>query len=188
MAFVFIPVALVLDYLHTSAPLIFFSAALSNDGTTGRLYRGCHRWAPQCHAVISLMVPSAFHRFLGAGLPNPCENALNIALSITLLVAYGLYLIFMLKTHPDFFRSKGKNGKKVHQERWSMKRALTALVIASLFAAFMSEILVGAVEETGKALGMSSVFIGRSNWYKGVQLIIMYLIIAMMLFFMPAVA
>jgi Ca2+:H+ antiporter len=28
---------------------------------------------------------------------------------------------------------------------------------------------------------------GRSNWYKGVQLIIVYLIIAMMLFYIPTV-
>lgn len=350
--FVFIPIALSLDYIHASAPLIFFSAALSiipvahligssteqlasyTGDAIGGLLNATFGNAPELiisivalnaglyemllaslagavmanmllamgasfligglkfHnqeynptsirmyssmmlvAVISLMVPSAFHRFLGTGLPNKSENELNIGLAIILLIAYGLYLVFMLKTHPDFFRSKGKKKEEeVHEERWSMKRALTSLVIASLLAAFMSEILVGAAEETGKVLGMSSVFIGviflamiggaaesisavtmaskgkmdlsigillgssiqialfvapvlvllslfagpgqmnlafsrgliiilflcvllgsviagdgRSNWYKGVQLIIMYLIIAMMFFFMPVVS
>ena len=34
------------------------------------------------------------------------------------------------------------------------------LLVASLLAAWMSEVLVGAADGTGKALGMSSVFIG----------------------------
>ena len=45
-------------------------------------------------------------------------------------------------------------------ERWSLPRAFASLVVASLLAAWMSEILVGAADGTGKALGMSSVFIG----------------------------
>ena len=38
--------------------------------------------------------------------------------------------------------------------------AAIALIAASVFAAWMSEILVGAAEGTGKTLGMSQVFIG----------------------------
>jgi Ca2+:H+ antiporter len=222
-------------------------------------------------AVLSLTVPSAFHRFFGAEGPNPHEDTLNIMISLLLLSAYGLYLFFMLKTHPDFFRSEDSgDGHEHHSERWSMQRAIISLVVASVLAAFMSEILVGAAEETGSALGMSSVFIGviflaviggaaesisaivmgtknkmdlsigialgssiqialfispllvllslfigphqmnlsfsralivsmflgvilgamiagdgRSNWYKGVQLLIVYLIIATMFYFIP---
>lgn len=223
-------------------------------------------------AVLSLMVPSAFNQFFGEAGPTANENHLNIALSVILLVGYVLYLVFMLKTHPDFFRSE--SGKEEHHEkRWSLKRALVSLVAASVVAAFMSEVLVGAAEETGKVLGMSSVFIGviflaivggaaesisavsmaakdkmdlsigivlgssiqialfvapllvllslvigpgqmnlafsraligalflavllaamiagdgRSNWYKGVQLIMVYLILAMMFFYIPVSA
>jgi Ca2+:H+ antiporter len=222
-------------------------------------------------AVLSLTVPSSFHRFFGSEGATPHENTLNIILSVMLLAAYALYLVFMLKTHPDFFRSENAEGHEHHGERWSMQRAIISLVIASVLAAFMSEILVGAAEETGSALGMSSVFIGviflaviggaaesisaivmgsknkmdlsigialgssiqialfiapllvllslfvgpsqmnlsfsraligslflgvilgamiagdgRSNWYKGVQLLIVYLIIATMFYFIPA--
>jgi Ca2+:H+ antiporter len=111
-------------------------------------------------AVLSMLVPSAFHRVFGAGGPSHDENLLNILLAILLLVSYGLYLIFQLKTHPEFFRSEGKEEPTIHENRWSKKRALISLVLASVLAAFMSEILVGAAEETGKVLGMSSVFIG----------------------------
>jgi Ca2+:H+ antiporter len=44
--------------------------------------------------------------------------------------------------------------------QWSVGRAGGSLVAASVLAAWMSEILVGAAEGTGKALGMSEVFIG----------------------------
>jgi len=44
--------------------------------------------------------------------------------------------------------------------RWSVGRAVGSLLGASALAAYMSEILVGAAEGTGTALGMSEVFIG----------------------------
>lgn len=222
-------------------------------------------------AILSLVVPSAFHRVTQEAGPVLNENALNIAVAVMLLTAYLLYLLFMLKTHPDFFRSAGnENSEEHHGKRWPVKRALVSLVLASVAAAIMSEVLVGAAEETGKVLGMSSVFIGviflaivggaaesisaitmaaknkmdlsigialgssiqialfvapvlvllslligpgqmnlgftkammgalftavllgtvisgdgRSNWYKGVQLIVVYIIIALMFYFIP---
>lgn len=112
-------------------------------------------------AVFTLFVPSAFHSFFGNEGYDVQEDLLNIGLSITLLIAYVLYLVFMLGTHKEFFKSKGKHGHEdEHGARWPMRKALIFLIAASLGAAFMSEVLVGAAEETGKALGMSSVFIG----------------------------
>ena len=199
---------------------------------------------------------------------------MNLATAIVLLVAYGLYLVFLLKTHPDYFKSVGVAKEEHGQEKqqWSLARAISSLVGASVLAAWMSEILVGAAEGTGKALGMSQVFIGivflaivggaaesgsavvmarknkldltvgiamgssiqialfvapalvlasffiapqplmlsfsraeigtlflavligamvagdgRSNWYKGIQLIIVYAMIAMLFYFLPGV-
>jgi Ca2+:H+ antiporter len=223
-------------------------------------------------AVISLTIPSAFHTYAVDKFPVSIENLLNLNVSIVLLVAYVLYLFFMIKTHPDFFRSDATSAHdEEHEKRWSRSLAVTILLVASVLAAFMSEVLVGAAEETGKVLGMSSVFIGiiflaivggaaesisavimasknkmdlsigialgssiqialfiapllvilstfvgpqqlnlsfskglilalflavilasvvagdgRSNWYKGVQLIIVYIIMGTMLYFIPA--
>ncbi len=110
-------------------------------------------------ASFSLFVPSAFHRFFGAEEFTQSENTLNVYLAVTLLAGYVLYLIFMLKTHSEFFKSEA-GGKEEHEDAWSLKKALLFLVIASVGAAVMSEVLVGAAEETGNVLGMSSVFIG----------------------------
>jgi Ca2+:H+ antiporter len=226
-------------------------------------------------AVISLGVPSAFSRFFAPGSTVREEAFLNVGTAVVLLTAYALYLVFLLKTHPDEFESVGAGADGGHDEEhhgpvWSVPRALASLVAASVLAAWMSEILVGAAEGTGEALGMSEVFIGivilavvggaaesgsaiamgrknkmdlslgialgssiqialfvapvlvllsifiapeplelsfsraelgslffgvliaafvsgdgRANWYKGVQLITVYLIIAMMFYFIP---
>jgi Ca2+:H+ antiporter len=80
-----------------------------------------------------------------------------------LLAIYVQYLVYSLKTHPETFASAGGDQGHGHHapgKRWSLARALAGLVLASLLAAWMSEILVGAADGTGKALGMSSVFIG----------------------------
>ena len=222
-------------------------------------------------AVISLTVPSVFHSLAQKGISTEHESVLNIALACILLVAYVLYLFFMIKTHPDFFRSESSENSHEHHDRWSLSKALVLLIVASAMAAFMSEVLVGAAEETGEVLRMSSIFIGviflaivggaaesissismatknkmdlslgialgssiqialfiapllvllslvvgpsqlnlifprgliltlffsvilaamisgdgRSNWYKGVQLIIIYAIVAMVLYFIPS--
>src|SRR5262247_441934 len=112
-------------------------------------------------AVISLVVPSAFNRFFSPEATMRQEEFLNLGMVVVLLVAYGLYLLFMLKTHPEFFSGVSTEGEHHDEgERWGLPRAVASLLIASVLAARMSEILVGAAEGTGKALGMSQTFIG----------------------------
>ncbi len=112
-------------------------------------------------AVISLVVPSAFSRILTPEGTIRQEQLLNIGIAVVLLLAYGLYLLFSLKTHPGAFASVD-TGDEAHHEgkQWSMARAVGSLIGVSVLAAWMSEILVGAAEGTGKSLGMSQTFIG----------------------------
>jgi Ca2+:H+ antiporter len=112
-------------------------------------------------AVISLAVPSAFSRYFAPESTIRQEQFLNIGIAIALLLAYGLYLVFSLKTHPDAFASVDREEEGHHTgKQWGLPRAVGGLVAASVLAAWMSEILVGAAEGTGKALGMSQTFIG----------------------------
>jgi Ca2+:H+ antiporter len=106
-------------------------------------------------------VPSAFSRLFAPGEVVRQEMLLNVGLAVVLLIAYALYLVFMLKTHPGAFASQGGRADTEEEgTRWSLPRAIGSLVGASVLAAWMSEILVGAAEGTGTALGMSQVFIG----------------------------
>ena len=109
-------------------------------------------------AALSMVGPASFHRFLSDSTPRHAE-ALDIGVAIVLLTIYALYLVFMLRTHPDFF-TVVKGAQEEHAPSWSKTRAGVTLVAASCGAAWMSEVLVGAAEQTGHALGMSSGFIG----------------------------
>ena len=113
-------------------------------------------------AAISLAVPSTFNRFFSPEGTMPQEKIINLGTALVLLATYGLYLVFMLKTHADFFKSaSGKQEGHEHEgPQWSVARGIGSLLGASALAAWMSEILVGAAEGTGKAMGMSDVFIG----------------------------
>jgi len=111
-------------------------------------------------AAISMTVPSAFSRvFAPQGVVRE-EKLLNIGIACLLLVAYGLYILFSLKTHSKAFASVEVDDAGHHEEQWSVARAVGSLILASVLAAWMSEKLVGAAEATGHALGMSQVFIG----------------------------
>jgi len=112
-------------------------------------------------AVISLAGPGAFERVFTAAEHLPQVHALNVRLALMLMAVYALYLYFMLGTHAEEFAGEAEAGHG-HGEgpAWSMARALGTLIGASVLAAWMSEILVGAAEGTGEALGMSQTFIG----------------------------
>ena len=111
-------------------------------------------------AAVSMTVPSAFSRVFAPNEVIRQEQLLNIGIAILLLLAYVLYILFSLKTHSSAFASLETEHDSGHHDQWSISRAVITLLAASVFAAWMSEILVGAAEETGKALGMSQVFIG----------------------------
>jgi Ca2+:H+ antiporter len=112
-------------------------------------------------AAVSMAVPSAFSRNFAPEAFIVQERQLNLGIAIVLLCAYGLYLFFSLKTHPGEFASVETEDAEGHEgEQWPIPLAVGCLLVASGLAAWMSEILVGAAEATGKALGMSQVFIG----------------------------
>jgi Ca2+:H+ antiporter len=111
-------------------------------------------------AVISLIVPSAFSRYFAPEGTIPQEQLLNLGIAVVLLLAYGLYLVFSLVTHPGAFSSQEHEEAHHDARPWSLGRAVGSLLAAAVLAAWMSEILVGVAEETGKALGMSQTFIG----------------------------
>ena len=113
-------------------------------------------------AAASLAVPSAFSRYFAPEGTIRQEELLSLGIAGVLLLTYGLYLLFSLKTHRSAFASVNRGEDESHDDskRWSMPRAVFSLAGASALAAWMSEILVGVAEGTGKALGMSQIFIG----------------------------
>ncbi len=79
-------------------------------------------------AAMSLGVPSAFNRFFSPAETIQAEKLINMGTAFVLLAAYVLYLVFLLKTHPDFFKSAGgRNAEHGHEgKQWSVGRAIGA--------------------------------------------------------------
>jgi Ca2+:H+ antiporter len=111
-------------------------------------------------AAFGLLVPAIFH-----ALPEVTradlmlEHELSIGVSIILMLTYVAHLVFSLGTHRDLYNPKGEDPHEA-EAPWSVTRAVSVLVGATLFVAWMSEILVGAVEGASDHLGMNGVFVG----------------------------
>jgi Ca2+:H+ antiporter len=114
-------------------------------------------------AAIALVMPAAYHH-LGGRRVAFLEGELSLAIAAVLLVTYGLGLWFSLRTHKELFAGCGPPPKTPAadegRQALSRGRALAILVGATAFVAWLSEILVGSVEEAAHALGMTDVFIG----------------------------
>ena len=118
-------------------------------------------------AAFWMLVPAIFH-----GLPEVTtadvflEHELSVGVSIVLLASYGAHLVFSLKTHKGLFNptpdetDAGADAAHAHGPLWSTRKAVAVLVGATLFVAWMSEILVGAVEGASHELGLNAVFVG----------------------------
>jgi Ca2+:H+ antiporter len=107
-------------------------------------------------AAIALILPAAFQTAAGATVEG--LGLLSIAISIVLLIVYALYLAFTLVTHSTLFVGSYVPGEK--EAAASVGRATTVLALATAGIAWMSEILVGAVEPAAHELGLSDVFVG----------------------------
>lgn len=112
-------------------------------------------------AWISLALPSAFHRALEAESHLGVHATLDLVVAVVLLGLYGLFLLYSLRTHPETFTELNAPASiEEASEHPSLAWGIATLLIASLGAAWMSEILVGAAEQAGHALGMSQMFMG----------------------------
>lgn len=112
-------------------------------------------------AWISLALPSAFHRAFETEPHLGVHATLDLIVAVVLLGLYGLFLLYSLRTHPEAFTElNAPVSSEALEEHPSLTRGIAMLLVASLGAAWMSEILVGAAEQAGNALGMSQMFMG----------------------------
>lgn len=114
-------------------------------------------------AAIALILPAAFHHIAGpAGQLH--EVSLSMEFAIVLIAVYAASLLFSLVTHKKLFEGlptpKGMAETVEHHEQWSVGKSLGILGGATALVAYISEILVGSVEQAAHAFGMTDVFVG----------------------------
>lgn len=110
---------------------------------------------------VAIIIPALFH-FLRQPTAVVNEAAISLALSFLLIFVYGSSLVFSLHTHKEWFQGhpQGKAAPEEGHAAWSLPTALAVLGVATVFIAWLSEILVGSIEQTALHLGMSKVFVG----------------------------
>jgi Ca2+:H+ antiporter len=139
-------------------------------------------------SAIGLVVPAVFHHIVASHGETPTgfahEHELSLEIAIVLFLTYMASLWFSLRTHKHLYAgdsapadaaaggrhahttAAGHAADKVgghssgHGPGWSVRRALLMLLGATALVALMSEFLVGAVEHTAAAFGMTEVFVG----------------------------
>jgi Ca2+:H+ antiporter len=108
-------------------------------------------------SAIGLLVPALFH-WITHGESGSAERNISLEISIVLFVTYILSLVFALGTHKDLYLGTSQP----HEESSSMRPKTAGLVLlgATTLVAWMSELLVQAVEPASKAIGLTEVFVG----------------------------
>jgi Ca2+:H+ antiporter len=108
-------------------------------------------------AVLAMMIPSLFF-FAHVENVGPVES-LSLGVAAAMISIYALGLLFSFRsTSPE--PALAEEVEAEHAGSWSIKKAILVLVAATVLIAWLSEILVGAVEYTSQALGLSEFFIG----------------------------
>src|SRR5689334_2207988 len=107
-------------------------------------------------AAIGLISPAAFRSV--SGTTTAGVDHLSVAISVVLLLAYVLSLAYSLVTHRALFT--GSHPPEESTSNTSIGRAVAILAAATVAIAWMSEIMVGAIEPTAHALGLSDMFVG----------------------------
>jgi Ca2+:H+ antiporter len=112
-------------------------------------------------AVVGLMIPAVYAQVTQHKHPDHIES-ISLDIAIVLILTYAASLLFSLKTHRRLFPSDDENVAEEleHGRPWSVGRSLGVLFAAAVLVGFVSEFLVHAVDEAGRALGLGKVFMG----------------------------
>jgi len=108
-------------------------------------------------ATIALVSPSAIAKtdlVVGTAL----TQTLSLSLAVLLIIAYGLGLLFSLKTHREIFA--GAEHAETEESTWPIGLALGTLAVVTVLVALVSEIFVESVQEAAETFGMSPAFVG----------------------------
>jgi Ca2+:H+ antiporter len=108
-------------------------------------------------ATVALLIPSAVSD-PDAASPSAFIQDLSTGLAFLLIAAYGLGLVFSLRTHPELFASAGAGD--VGEASWPAGLALAILAGVTVLIALVSEIFVESVQAAALTFGMTSAFVG----------------------------
>ena len=108
-------------------------------------------------ATVALLIPSAISQADSA--PGAAfTQKLSVGLAVLLIVAYGLGMLFSLKTHRELFASA--EHAEAGEAPWPIGLALATLAGVTVLVALVSEVFVESVQKAAEAFGMTPAFVG----------------------------
>jgi Ca2+:H+ antiporter len=108
-------------------------------------------------ATVALLVPSTVAD-VGSSAGAAFTAQVSVGLSVLLIAAYGLGLLFSLGTHRELFASVAAADDG--DAPWPLATALATLGVVTVLVALVSEIFVESVQEAATAFGMTPAFVG----------------------------
>jgi len=105
-------------------------------------------------AVAALAIPAVLGHVMGGGHPPAVEN-MSLGVAVVMIAIYGLSLAYSLSNS----RLPGAPTPHGHA-RWPVRFALAVLIGATVFIAWLSEILVASVEPVLQSLKLTEFFVG----------------------------
>lgn len=111
-------------------------------------------------AVGALLIPSFFDQAIVGDLSR--ELPLSEGVAIAMIVMYALYVLYTFRSQDPAVNRESAASEldEHHTPKWSRGFALGVLIAATIGIVFMSEVLVGSVEQVSVSLGLSEIFIG----------------------------
>ncbi len=110
-------------------------------------------------AAAALVMPAIFP------IAVPTVNGMTVEIfsllvAVCMLVMYAMSLIFSLYTHKHLYAVEDEQTAERLAERWGLSTSIGVLLAATLGVAWMSDILVSAINPIALALGWTQLFIG----------------------------
>jgi Ca2+:H+ antiporter len=109
-------------------------------------------------ATVGLLIPSAIASVDFGKEGAAFTQNLSVGLAVLLIGAYGLSLLFSLKTHREVFASA--EPAESEETPWPIGLALTTLAGVTVLVALVSEVFVESVQKAAEDLGMTPAFVG----------------------------
>lgn len=109
--------------------------------------------------ALTLTLPAAMH-YGTVQMSAGADTRMALVISTVLIVLYGLFLLFNLKTHKHLLTPVDTEEADDEVKTWSLPKSIAVLLSATLAVVFLSEHLVDCVDDAAKAWGMTPVFVG----------------------------
>lgn len=110
-------------------------------------------------SVIGLSIPAIFTHTVSPELLNTKYEGLSVIVAVIMFIIYILSLVFTFFTHKDIY-SVDNSEENTEEAKWSVKKSILVLAVATILIAIESELLVGAVEPMTQSIGLSEFFVG----------------------------